>query len=227
LQTYCLGAEIAISRLFHGLRALVVAQAETMEWIGRETSQAFDWILGVHFPKWSKQFVTGAALTGLVARLVSSAVAHLRPEITRTVRVVEHTVTRTLPQVAHAVAGGAIALPRWVIHLPARVGSIEGDVRGLGRRIRRLEKVIGAAAFAGLMANAIGGVTARCIRNGNIGRTARLLCGLDSGVLSTLLAGFAIVEGGFSIQELAREALAIEGDLIKGVKLLVSELEPL
>lgn len=227
LQNWCAGAEIEMGYCLHGMEKVARFTAAAIDYLARETAQTFDWLLSVHLPKIGAVLHAAAFPLALVRHLIAVAIAHLRPELVKTVKVIEHTVTRTIPNVAHAVGAGAVALPGWVIHLPGRVKGLEGDATRLGRRLRRIERLVGAAAFAGLMANAIGGVTARCIRNGNIGRTARLLCGLDSGVLATLLAGFAVLEGGFSIQELAREALAVEDELVKGVRLLVSELEPL
>jgi hypothetical protein len=197
LQTYCEGAEIAISRLFHGLQALVVGQAEAFEWVARETSQAFDWLLNLHLPKITRQFVTGAALGALIARAVSAAVAHLRPEITKTVRVVDHTITRTVPAVAAAIGAGAIALPGWVIHLPRSIHNVVEQLGRVEHRLRKVELAVGATAFAATIANAWG-IPLRCARSGGpIARLARSMCGLPGHFLNDvlgLLADFFVLE---------------------------------
>src|SRR5207244_3718268 len=56
----------------------------------------------------------------------------------------------------------------------------------VNKRLTKLEVAAGATAFAVLMANVLG-VSARCLRSGNIGKTARKLCGLSSTALNDLL----------------------------------------
>lgn len=197
LQTYCEGAEIAIARLFHGLQSLVVAQAEAFEWVARETSQAFDWLLNLHLPKISRQFVTAAGLGALIARAVSQAVAHLRPEIHKTVQVIDHTVERTVPRVVHAIGSGAVELPGWVIHLPRSIHNVVEQLGRVEHRLRKLEIAVGATAFAATLANAWG-IPLRCAKSGGpMGRLARSLCGLPGHFLTDLfglLADFFVLE---------------------------------
>ena len=80
--------------------------------------------------------------------------------------------------------------------------------------MRRLEALLGAAAFAGLMANALG-VTARCLRSGNVGRTARALCGMPKHALDDLLGlviDFLVINDICQVIVLLNDAFALVED---------------
>jgi hypothetical protein len=99
---------------------------------------------------------------------------------------------------ALAFAATIPALPNlW--QLPHGIGIPESWVRWRTRVDRRLTKVEGIAAagvMAGLMANVLG-VSARCLRSGNVGKMSRALCGAPTRALEDLLglvADFFILE---------------------------------
>jgi hypothetical protein len=124
-----------------------------------------------------------------------------------------------------AVAGAAaaattVALP----HAPA----FPSPWGVTGKQLRRLWRdrnyLIGATGAAVLVATAIGGVTPRCVRNGNIGRFARRLCGLDSLIADALLADLAIMGGTLSIVEFAKALQKAEPLIASSLAYLVDDI---
>jgi hypothetical protein len=83
------------------------------------------------------------------------------------------------------------------------------------KRLARLELLLGAAGAAALVARALGGVTANCVRKGNIGKVARRICGLDSNLLDLLLIEATVIVGAISVVEFAEGMLAIEDEAVK------------
>lgn len=92
------------------------------------------------------------------------------------------------------VAGAAAAAAGAVLpHAP----SIGNPFAAIWKYIHSMRKDLvywtTATGAAVLVARAIGGVSANCVKKGNIGRFARLICGLDSWLVKLLLVG--LVEG--------------------------------
>jgi hypothetical protein len=79
---------------------------------------------------------------------------------------------------------------------PGRIGSLPHGIgipkswtkwrHRVDARLRKLEGLFGATALAVAMANVLG-VSAKCLRSGNVGKTARKLCGLGPRALEDLL----------------------------------------
>jgi hypothetical protein len=87
-----------------------------------------------------------------------------------------------------AIAGGLVwPHPGGTLTLPKAWRGLTKRLLRIERRLSRLEVgVFGATAMAVAMANVLG-VSARCLRKGNVGRTARALCGLPTNLLNDLL----------------------------------------
>lgn len=223
MQNWCDGAEIQMGYCLHGLEKVARFMSQAIDTLSRETSDTFDWLADVHIPKWAK-YALGAAfpfayLSKLIAGQIAKALPHLRTEI--------HTITHDVPRVTVKVlrqsVAGTLTIPKWVLHIPRELRGVETQAGRLSKRIGRVEALLGVTALSLAMANVLG-VSGRCLRSGNIGRTARRLCGLDAALLEGLLGGLLVLEGGFSIVALAEGLLDVEDELISGVKLLVTEL---
>jgi hypothetical protein len=100
---------------------------------------------------------------------------------------------------------------------------------GLTKRLARLEKRMHRAEgwlAVGTLAVVMGqvlGVSARCLRSGNVGRTVRRLCGMDVGLLEDLLAGTVLLAGALSVVEFAEELRALEDEAVAVMGALVKE----
>lgn len=113
---------------------------------------------------------------------------------------------------------GIIAAPR----VADIAGWTRRNLRWHTRRIARLETLLGAAGLTAVLARVLG-VTSRCLRSGNLGRTARRVCGMDTGLLDELLLGGVAIVGAISVVEFAEELRAVEDEALKIVAGLVRE----
>lgn len=202
-------SEHAMGYMFHGA-------ARLQEWTTREirtlAHETLGWAVDlehVKIPRWLKIAASVALPPLALARLIRAAVRAELPHLTRVVRVVEKQagagVTRTvaLPYLgqwqwihrhwraltaAVAAAGalaGAGALP-WV-HIFPRVRVLERFEVLTRKRLRRLEALLGVTGLAIALANVLGLPNWRCLTRGNVGRTARAICGIPSHLLNDLL----------------------------------------
>jgi hypothetical protein len=138
-----------------------------------------------------------AAATGILAPFVAAmpALGWLRHHLAAIVRAAAH-------------AGGAV-LP-W-----ADLPDIKKWLHANRAKITRLEALLGIAGAAALVGRALGGVSAKCIRSGNISRVAKRLCGLDTSLVDTLLLDSLAIVSAISVVEFAEALLEIESEAIK------------
>lgn len=90
-------------------------------------------------------------------------------------------------------------------------------------RLNRLEKILGAAGFAALLANALGLASWRCVTRGNLGRLSRAVCGMDSSLLGSLLQDLLGIVGALSVVEFTNELRAVEEEAVAIMGKLVKE----
>lgn len=123
-----------------------------------------------------------AEIAHAVSVAVDDAITPLEREIAKHRKLIGAT--------AGAIAGG-LALPDGLTGVERELGDVWGytkrHIRIHNLRLSRLEKILGAAGFAALMANALGLSSWRCITRGNLGRVSRALCGLPGNFLNDLL----------------------------------------
>jgi hypothetical protein len=146
------------------------------------------------------QRVTVARLDALRARvpaLVHGAVAPLRATVNRLTVAVEHEFD---------------VLGRRIGRVGSRVGRLEHTVEGELGRLSRVEKLLGVAAFTALVGAALGRLGLRWLRCGNVRKTGQRLCGMDAGLLESLLADALLVGGAISLVELAEHMQGVVGE---------------
>jgi hypothetical protein len=222
LQAWANGAEIEFGYCLHGLEQVARYTAQAIDYLARETSETFDWLVNVHIPKWVK-YAAGASLpvgwlTKLIAGQIAKHLPHLRSEI--------HTVERTLP-------GKVVTIFKYAstAALPGLLGlpKIHGDITNLWKwrtkaekRLHKVEGIAAAGVFAGLLANALG-IATKCVRSGNVAKTARRICGMDANLLENLLLDGLAIVGAISVVEFAEGMLAIEDEAVKILSLGIRE----
>lgn len=188
-----------------------------------------------HFDHWLVKTWIPTYVHGLTD-VLHGATSTLTKTVTRVERVTVH-VTKIIRveaksaanQAVHTAAKAvpiALAPPLAIPRLWHGIDELRAKWSTITKRLGRVEALLGAAAMAVAMANVLG-VSARCLRSGNIGKTARRLCGLDTALLEGLLGGLIVLEGGFSVRELAQGLLDVEDELVAGISLLVTELNDL
>jgi hypothetical protein len=200
--------EVVAGRFFHALGVILgwmvnfmVATVNTME-------RAIGFLLHVHLPRYVKWAIRAAFplawLTKLVAQEVAKAIpftkkyAHalvhdVEAELEKFARGIEADATKSKKKLLAALAaiaalGGAIHIPRVHLTLPKAWYGLTKRLAKLERRMHRVEGLLAAGVLAAAMANVLG-VTARCLRSGNIGKLARLACGAESWIIRFLEFG--------------------------------------
>jgi hypothetical protein len=224
LQTWCDGAEIEMGYCLHGLEKVGGFMAQAIDFVARETSATFDWLVHIHLPKWAKILATALFPWPAVYRFIRSEIAKALPHIRSEIHTVTHTLPgKTITIIKHAAAG-AVAIPGWVIHIPGELRGAERQIGRLSKRITKTEALFGATALSIAMANVLGLGSARCLRSGNIGKVARRLCGLDSLIADALLADLAIMGGTLSIVEFAKALQKAEPLIASSLAYLVNDI---
>lgn len=110
----------------------------------------------------------------------------------------KHLTTAVLPRVWHGLEG-----------VGGRVGRLERDATRTARRLRRAEAYLTAAGATVLTVMGLNRLRLRWLRCTKVGRVGRTVCGMDSGLLESLLADALLVTSAFSIAEFARELQTI------------------
>jgi hypothetical protein len=120
---------------------------------------------------------------------------------------------------AGAIAGvGHIAIP-W-----PRLGRLERAEHSLTKRVGRLEKLLGVGGLAALITATFGGEIVRMLRCGNVRKFGPQVCGVNANLLEGLFADAALVLGAISIVEFAKALQAVEGEAVKMLESIVTEL---
>lgn len=202
-------SEHAAGYLFHGAAVIQEWAARELWHLARETAATLEWLARTHVVKVAKYALPTAMITALVYRIVRAAIRHVIPQASKVAHAAAHaatvpiTTTVVVPHLgelrwlhrhwkaitaaitAPAVAAGALALPH--VHVFPRLKALERWEGYTRKRLRRLEALLGVTAFAGMMAKVLGLPNWRCLTRGNVGRTARALCGLPTHLLNDLL----------------------------------------
>jgi hypothetical protein len=208
------GLSIELGWTLHALSESWHATASAVEWLTHETADTLEWIEGVKLPRWAKWAATAALPAALLTKLIAAAVAHLRPGLIREVKVIEHAIPAKAITIVRQAATHTLPVPLGIPRLRHKVDGLEHDLADLRKALRHPATLIGAAAGAAIIANALGGLSARCIRRGNIGKAARRICGMDGGLFESLLADGLVIVGAISVVEFAEGLLAIEKEAV-------------
>lgn len=242
MSTAALGLEIAAGRMFHALGVIFGWMVNLALYSATTMEHAFHWLVHVYIPGRASWAASVLYPPALIAKIVRSLIAKELPHIGRQAKAVAHDATtvvyrpvkvfgRRLTKAEKriaALAAAIAALGGTVIH-PGHTLTLPKAWRGLTKRIARLEKRMHRAEgwlAAGTLAAVIGqvlGVSARCLRSGNLGRTSRAICGLDSNLLGSLLADLASILSVVSIVEFATELRDIEDEAVAVMGALVRE----
>lgn len=124
----------------------------------------------------------------------------------------------------HAVTGTVAAAG--VIAIPGRVewrNPLDALRRAHGKRLKRLEKLLGVSGIALIMARALGLGSARCLRGGNLAKAARRICGLDSSLFNSLMLDLVAILSVVSVVEFANDLRAIEDEALSVASKMIRE----
>lgn len=202
-------SEHAAGYFFHGAAVIQEWGWRELRHLAHESEQTFTWLSRIHVPKLVKYAIPLVALTALVVRIVRAEIKRAIPQTAKVAHAAAHAATvpftthvviphlgelqwihRHWKAIAAAAAAPAVGLGAAVlpnVHIFPRLRALERWEGYTRKRLRRLEALLGVTAFAGLMAKVLGLPNWRCLTRGNVGRTARALCGLPAHFLNDLL----------------------------------------
>ena len=230
----------AIDKVDHGIRhALGVAientqaawntalhrTAEAVHWIGHEiaalahdTAQAVEGVTVTQVTNVYRK--VNPALARKVGAL-AAAVAVLERRLTHVVAREAHTATAKATAVEHAIAlPGTDALPKVI----PRVKELEQEAEAALKRAREFARRFGPAALLGTIAFALGKLGITWARCSNVNKVGKRACGMNPDLLESLLADTLLVAGTISVVEFAKELLAIETEVVAGLRAFVREI---
>lgn len=207
LSAWALGAHITVGWLWHNLAWLWEQSLAELAALGEATHDLGYWIVHTAVPTYVHAQLWPLREAIRAAHVVTKTI---ETKIVRVTKVIEiktagavHTVIRetALPFLgswrwlhAHIAilrrlvtdAGkieAAIAIP-FPTDLPIPWGRTISNIR---KRLGKVEALLGATGLAIAMANVLGLPNWRCLTRGNVGRTARALCGIGPAALQDIL----------------------------------------
>ncbi len=233
MSTAALGLEVAGGRFFHALGVIVGWMVNLALYTATTMEHGFSWLRHVHIPKaalWAARVAFPLAwLTKLIAEQVAKAIPHTLKAakgaahaadvvIYRYPKAIGRRLTKTektLAALAAAIAalGGHVIHPGHTLSLPKSWYGLTKRLARLERRMHRAEGWLAVGALAAVMAQVLG-VTARCLRSGNVGKATRSICGMDEGLLQSLLGDALLIVGAISVVAVAEGLLAIEDEAV-------------
>jgi hypothetical protein len=173
-----------------------------------------------------------AAVAAIVARAhaVSHAVGARVHAVTQVVTRIEKVITTKadvyVVRKVRAIAAQIAHTVEWDIPLlRRRERALTDSVGRLWHRVKSRERALGLGAVTALFVAAIGRLGLGWIRCRNVGRVGRNVCGMNPGLLESLLADSLLIVGAISIVELARELQRITPDVVDGVRFAIRETQ--
>lgn len=149
---------------------------------------------------------------------IATSIAHEIPKVLTRVEHVTTTVAKTVyVTVPAAVISGVAGV--W-----PRIGRIEREAAAEGKRLSKVEKIATVLGLSGLLVATLGRLGVGWIRCSKVNRIGRALCGLDNNLLDSLLLDSLAIFGAISIVEFAETLLAVEDEMVAGIKLGFREL---
>ena len=243
MSTAALGLEIAAGRMFHALGVIVGWMVNLALFSATTIEHAVSWMKHVYIPKFVKWAVLAAFPPALLAKLIADQIhkerAHehkatqaqtkANAKAAHGAKTQANTAANTAAQTA--AQAQAIPMPKETAKAAAVAAPIahgipiplSHDLSRIKQRLKAAEKWVAAGALAVAMANVLG-VSARCLRSGNIGKLARRLCGLDDLLMQALLADIAFMLGTISIVEFAKALQKVEPLVVTSLTVLVDDL---
>jgi len=111
-----------------------------------------------------------------------------------------------------------------VPHTLPKVSDLTHAWDAIKKRLGKVTKLGTVAGLVGLTAAVLGRLGLGWLRCSRVGRVGRQLCGMNEGLLESLLADALLIASAISIVEFAKELQAIEGEVVAGLERFVREL---
>lgn len=155
------------------------------------------------------------------SRTQAQSAAHIAVEpVRRELRAVEHTLTAKVGALEHDITD---VLTPDIAGLRARTRSIADSAMRAYEWARGHWRVASVGAAAAVVAVALGRLNLSWIRCRNVEKAGRGVCGMDAGLLESLLAGAVLATGPISIVELAEACQGVVGFASEATEWFVAE----
>jgi hypothetical protein len=201
-------ASAAVAHWFHGIAAWLTHVFTAAEDFALDVAHGFERLVEHTIPR-EIRAATRPLWRGIDAleHDLSRLIARLRAFERGIDRLI---TTRILPAIRAAEHAIAVTIPRELGHIRSRVGQLEHDLTHPSRAwLKRLAASLWGVALFGLLIRTL----ARrfpwlfCRKVSGVGRR---LCGLDQGLLDSLLMDTVLIAGTISVVEFAKDLQAIE-----------------
>lgn len=125
-----------------------------------------------------------------------------------------------------AIAAAGLAIPFPIPGKPLSIPKKQAKENvETNKRLKRLEKILGASGFAALLTATLGGEITRFLKCKNTRGIAKAWCGSDLSGLLGLLAGIVAVEEGFSLVDFAKTLQAAQADVVNEILPMLTEFK--
>lgn len=152
---------------------------------------------------------------------IATSIAH---EIPKVIPRVEH-VAAAIPKIIYVTVPAAVAK---AVAIPfPRISTLEREAQAARANIAKLRKTLTIAGIAGLVVAAVGHLGFGWVRCSRVGRVGRAVCGMDSNLLESLLAGALLIASSISIVEFAKSCQAFTDAVESPLTDFVRELRDL
>jgi hypothetical protein len=228
LAAGALATEGPVVSLLEGCAAIIATVALVIYYLALEAYKGLRALRHVVVPK-LVAVATAPLARGLhTLRATLHWLTHtvLRAALVR-IRALEHDYTWLGHRVLHGLGvlrhTAAIAAHE-VLGLGHRVGELARARVALWRYVRSLRRTLTVAGLTALVVAVLARLGLGWLRCRNVKQAGRSVCGMDAGLLESLLADLVILAGTLSIVELARECQHATQPLEDGLRFLLREL---
>ena len=196
LSEAALGYEHAMGFWFHQSARLQYWIVDELASLAKDTLNFGEWAVHHYGPMLLKAATTVVFPWPAIYRVIHSLIAAELPKIEK--RLHDLSLRDALRAAELATVGGLLAAIAGTLAPGGRIGSLPHGIgipkewkkwrSKVNLRLGKLEGIAAAGVMAVYMANVFG-VSARCLRSGNIGRLMRRFCGLEKWLVDLLLLG--------------------------------------
>lgn len=147
--------------------------------------------------------------------VLAAAVAALERRLVHVATREAHTAKAKAQAVEHAISIPDIgAVPRAI----PRVGELEREIGAVGRRVGDFARRLAPAALVGIGVYALAKAGLTWLRCGRVNRVGKQICGMNDGMLDSLLAGTVLIVGTVSLVEFARGMQGVMDEIDQPVR---------
>src|SRR5947207_1855996 len=234
MSSAALGLEVAAGRMFHALGVIFGWMVNLALYSATTLQHSVDWFKHIHLPRYAKWAIRAAFPLAWLTKLIAQEVRKILPKAWHIAKAVAHDAAAIARHPVRAIEADIAKIERKVGALARAVGAYAGtlvpplhfphplkwlrdirkDITRIHKRLGKLEAGVAAGVFAVTMANVLG-VSARCLRKGNVGKAARRVCGMDSTLLDFLLADLLAIAGVVSVVTFAEALREVEDEAVK------------